>query len=268
MRSLTWYSARSASAFALWLCGLAAAGAGCSAETTTYRDYALRSAQNLCERQARCCGRTCPTSLDATFNASLKDTEYAIEQGLLRYNETAAAACLAASRAAYADCDAPRTSLDLTDVDQACVGILVGTLPLGAACVASQYCQPDSICAPDPMMPGVQRCRRLAAAGEPCTSTSGCRTDLVCDTVARTCTARVPPAGLGERCGDVAPDPSCRSPLVCRPDKTCGQALAGGEVCLNGTQCLSGRCLDNTCTVPSTKPLTVRDQVCGTAGGP
>lgn len=242
---------------------------GCGADVpASYRDYALQSAQLNCERLFRCCGRRCATSADATFNSSLKTTEYAIAQGLATYNPTQARACLDASAALYVNCTQYVATIDPTPAARACTGILQGALPVGAACSqTTDYCAPGSYCAVDSSLtPPQARCRRALNIGDACDGTVRCVAGSSCDLAGtRTCKANSAAGALGDACSAAAP---CGTTLVCLPSGTCGSPQEGGQSCSADPQCLSGRCAVDTCAIPMTRPSTVSDFLCGTAVGP
>ena len=124
----------------IWLAAVALFGLGCTDAISSYRDYSLRQSQFACEVELRCCGASrCSSSMDLTFNASIKDTQYALDHGLLVFNADAANTCYQAALQEYASCDLPLVDLDKTGsaaAVAACKIVLQGTLPLGAACTA------------------------------------------------------------------------------------------------------------------------------------
>lgn len=242
---------------------------GCGAEApSSYHDYALQSAQLNCERLFRCCGRRCSTTADATFNNSIKTSEYAIAQGLVTYNPTQAKACLDATAALYVSCEQYVATIDPTPAARACTGILQGALPLGAACSqTTDYCTPSTYCALDSSLtPPQARCRRTLNIGDPCDGTVRCVAGSSCDLGGtRTCKANGTAGALGDACSATSP---CGTALVCLPSATCGLPQDGGKACSADPQCLSGRCAVDTCAIPMSRPTTVSDLVCGGAVGP
>ena len=254
-------------ALAAWL--LAGAGllsAGCGADVATYRDYAMKSMQASCERTFRCCGKRCSATEDSTFNSSLKNTEFALNAGLVIFNAAQAQACLDATTSLYIYCTQYVATVDTTEASRACTGILQGALPVGVACSqTTDYCGPNSYCSLDSSLDPLQtRCRRMINVGEPCDSSARCVAGSYCSTTSpRICTKGTEPGGLGESCTPLAP---CQSYLVCLNSATCGYPQEGGKPCNADTQCLSKRCAVDTCTVPMTKPTTVSDLICEGGG--
>jgi hypothetical protein len=238
---------------------------GCGAEApATFRDYALRSAQATCQRAFRCCGTSCPTTVDATFNRTIENTQYAVDTGLLIFDSAKAQACLEANASVYTECTQYLGLVDTSHVSEACEGILTGTLPLGAACsMTTDYCRPDGYCDLDtttnPTMPQL-RCRRYLTVGEACDGSVECAPKSRCDEgVSNTCIPIPPRAKAGEPCGGMI---TCASSLFCLADGTCGLQQESGMSCNANNQCLSNRCAINTCTVAMTKPPTVSDMIC------
>lgn len=239
---------------------------GCGADTpAAYRDYARQSAQLSCERSFRCCGRRCSTAADATFNNSIKNTEFALTQGLVTYNPDQARACLDASAALYVNCTQYVATIDPTPAARACVGILQGALPLGAACSqTTDYCAPNTYCALDSSLkPPQSRCRRTLNVGDACDGTVRCMPGSSCDIGGTgVCKSNLAAGSLNDACSATAP---CGTSLVCLSSGICGLPQAGGQPCTSDPQCLSGRCAVDTCTVPMTRPTTVSDFICGGA---
>ena len=256
-------------ALALWLlAGAPLLAGGCGADVSSYRDYALKSLQASCARTFRCCSKRCSTSADSTFNSSLKNTQFAIDSGLLTFNATQAQACLDAATSIYTDCSQYVATVDTSATSRACTGILQGTLPLGVACSqTTDYCSPNTYCALDSSLtPPQARCRRVLSLGEACDGSVRCVAGSSCTgTTPRVCTANMQPGGLGDTCSAMAP---CGSSLVCLDGATCGLPQDGGKPCTADTQCLSSRCAVDTCTIPMSKPMTVSDLICGGASTP
>lgn len=243
--------------------------ASCGADApSSYHDYALRAAQASCERTFRCCGKRCSTAADATFNSSLKNTEFTITQGLVQFNADQAKACLDATAALYTTCDQYVATIDPSAANRACTGILQGALPLGAACsMTTDYCALNTYCVVDSSLkPPQARCRRTLNLGDPCDGTVRCLPGSSClaaGTAPRICTANPQLGAQGDACSVMAP---CGSSLVCLTSGICGLPQDGGQPCAADTQCLSGRCAIDTCTVPMSKPTTVSDLVCSGTG--
>lgn len=267
MKSLTpWWEPRSRAGVraAAPLLFFTLLGLGCGADTpAAYRDYARETAQLSCERAFRCCGRRCPTSADATFNNSIKNVEFALNQGLATYNATQAKACLDASAALYTNCAQYVATIDTGPAARACTGIIQGALPIGAACSqTTDYCVPNTYCAIDSSLkPPQARCRRTLNVGDACDGTVRCMPGSSCDTGGTgVCKTNQTGGALNDSCSGAAP---CGGGLTCLPSGVCGVPQEGGQACVTDTQCLSGRCAIDTCTVPMTRPTTVSEFICG-----
>jgi hypothetical protein len=256
------------------LCALAAAACAPN-EPPEVPPLADELAQAFCTHQFNCCslpeiatvaeGRylteaECLPYATLSADAQVALLESALASGHISIDPAALDACITtyANRACNTSLAAPETILAVPDTASAlapCAGLLVGRLPVGAACTLAEECAPGSHCsggtsvfggsAPGSMGTGgtggvsgpigpstggaVGACVATQALGQPCNSSSDCDpgAKLYCRAPDFTCATL---AGAGEACGyDAARNPTIQCDaakgLFCDPSSTTCRTL-------------------------------------------
>ena len=151
----------------------------------------------------------------------------AADAGRIRFDDAAAASCLAAE--ATQACEELRNTFTLA----ACDAALTGALPNGAACSSTLECA-DGFCDTSATCPGT--CSAFAQPDADCSATP-CGPGQVCDGATSRCVAKTPPGGPGEPCANDLPycDPGLRCAF-----ETCIPRLPTGEPCQSTADCATG----------------------------
>lgn len=223
--------------------------AGCSSDEApaeppmTLVEFLRAKNQLQCERSFTCCiGKDAESStaksarMGATSPegcASLPDgpggwismqkpLDDAIQRGSLEFHGDQATACLAAQR--VMPCADYFSISALPPVPAACVGLLHGKLPLGAACVLWQECPTGAGCLPTPTG---STCQKIPALGEPCTGY--CPDSYWCDPSSSKCAEPKPEGASCKHGGPI----QCQG--ACDPDtNTCGPPIHISPACVGG----------------------------------
>lgn len=262
-------------------CGVQAS----SSTPDTYEGYLKAVSQLNCETQQRCCGTTCSDANDANFYKNNSRQIDFINAGLLRYDASAAADCLAGTYARYMVCDKPL--IQLPKIPASCGKVLVPNTQAGGMCDSTiGNCVAETVCTSGTCIAlpaagtacnlstprcvstaycdtvGGQICRTLPGNGQSCAMTGGqCATGFYCDGVTVLCTAN---GQTGQACSGTKPCDTTNG-LVCLSNSTCGMPQPDGAPCTSPTHCQSARCsgtaAGSTCQ-PQLSPQTLRHQVC------
>jgi len=193
------------------------------------------------------------------------DALESLEQGFLEFHEDVAFGCIEAAENAV--CAGP--PFNQADVQEACTGVFVGTVPLAGECTVAAFAQVFDECgegfclrseAPAGYLECVGTCTAFKLSGEECAGSDRCAEGLFC--TGGECN---PPVGVGEDCtgqicedglvcsqvapttcrepGDVGADCSddydCSGAAVCLDDQ-CAQGAAEGEHCRSNESCVEG----------------------------
>jgi len=184
----------------------------------TFHDYQAAQQTILCNTRFNCCtpaqaiardpmkpdAASCAATLNSKIDTTFAKLEMAISRGLVRYDSSAAGRCVDAIRAAVSNYDATATNISVTTSSD-CTSVVVGTLPLNAACDGSlPACAPGLYCSA--VLQGMGTCKTPAQTGEDCTMTP------------------------------------CAQGLACLPGHLCGDPLDEGQTCTTPFQCKSGFC--------------------------
>jgi hypothetical protein len=252
------------------VCLLALLLAGCqSAESSAPAPVNPGDVQRFCdqftttynERIPMCLGGTAAgwTFLNEHYTprSECAGLEGAVAAGRLRFDATAAAACLQLIRTATCNTLDPEPS--------PCRTVYQGLVPTGGACRRYDECA-DGRCDMDQHGDGCQgTCKALAKLGQPCSSGQDCAGYAACKK--GVCTAHRH-ANAGEACGiGECREGVLRDVLFCKIEPLgttgrCQPVLPAGAACENGDQCvgylgcpLSGTCdpgieLGGACTFP------------------
>jgi len=257
---------------------------------STYREFVTTANQITCEARLRCCGSVCSDGGDEGWFKNHSRIQDYIAAGLLRYDASAAAACLATEAERNKVCD--RALTEVPNSSNSCSLVVVGNAPAGglcdnpngiSTCSADTFCSGGSggtcmakakvgescttvTCVPaafcDSSM-GAPTCKARIPAGQACTSSSQCMTGAFCDATLRVCTDY---SKAGQPCSGTKPCDPLDTNLSCLPSNVCGGPQNDGASCTSGAQCKSGRCNrpgtePGTCQ-PHPTPRTFRDSLC------
>lgn len=254
--------------------GLGVLFAACEAQVPV-EEYCAERARAACEAQQRCgafSARTACSDVPAISDCLARE-RLALSAGAVRYDERAAARCIAAIR--DASCETGVGVLLSTPTPEACLEVFVGSATEGQSCGA---CESGLSCertmpgcgtcqvrrSPDPGLQERAPCSVPSTPGEPqcglglwCRSTSegtsACARRMVpgerCDqgpfcTVNARCQDGlcVESADVGESCGV-----GCKQGLFCSTEDRCVPQRALGAACERSEECRSFTCFDNLC---------------------
>lgn len=219
------------------LAALLILSSACSNSTVAEAGGPAQLAEVYCTRLLACCQgqpglpslSVCVSTYSATLAGQLSDPD-------TEYDAIAAAKCIADLEAD--PCES--LALDVMDVDPNCVGVVRGTLPLGAQCSKGGDCS-TGLCAGIAAEP--QTGAMLGACATPLAANASC--DVGPSDGALCATGTFPQQGSGTVC-------------------TCTPLLSNGASCDNPSQCQSGDCagsepggcpLADVCGSPQCSPL-------------
>lgn len=161
----------------------------------------------------------------------LGELESEIDQGLVTYDASAAAACF--SVIANASCAVGSLS-STSSAAPSCSGLIKGLVAPGGACVSDEQCT-TGLCK-QPSCGGtccLGVCAVKAATGASCTQSSECADDAVCSYDGSLAGMCKPRAAQGQACKY---SNDCQSGLACDStgSKTCVPLIADGHACTPG----------------------------------
>lgn len=259
-----------------------------STSPSTMREYLATYNQITCEARLRCCGTVCSDATDDAYYKSYSRLLDYVNEGLLKFDPAAAAACLASYAEYSKTCDTAVVNLPV--LSPMCNTILVGNTQAGGQCdtaITPTNCVADTTCTggtcvakakvgepcltvscvaaafcdtslPQPV------CKARLAAGQTCTGNAQCQATAYCDNsvLPRVCTDY---GKAGQPCSATKLCDTA-SQLGCLPSQVCGGPQNDGAACTSAAQCKSGRCAGvapNQVCQPQLSPQTYRDQLCG-----
>jgi len=177
-----------------------------------------------------------------------EDALASLEQGYLEFHQDVALACVEAAEGAV--CAGP--PFIQPEVQEACTGVFVGTVPLEGDCTLAGFGNLFDECAegfclrsqgPTGVTECVGTCTAYKTSGETCAGSDRCAEGLYC--MGGECS---PPLGVGEDCAGAI----CEDGLVCSQiaPTTCRQPGEVGADCSDDYDCAGvAACLDDLCAL-------------------